>query len=539
MTKLNKIKAIILLSVVCVLAFAVCACNNNNVQKPTLSGSNSTTESVSVNDNSLMPLPSISTPDTSLTPLPSQSTQHIHNHEQVSVKTEPDCTNTGLREKTCACGDVKTEVIPAKGHTWNAGDITQNPTCEGAGTKTFACTVAGCTGTKTETIPATGHVWDAGVVKSEPNCSTGVAGEKLFTCTVAGCTATKTQPIAANHTYGPDNLCTSCGAEKKGYTLNFSDVNAQTISGASAVVIDEVFSIIAGDKSLVIEETMAGDPAVATPKVAEDGTSFTKRMKTGGASDLSKKRRLIEMKFDGAGTLSVYAVSGNTTDTSRTVILYGVLGQIAATPGLDTTIVKKYEMSVPKAGTYYIGSNAGVSIFQIGFEPSAGGAAVVVAPFTFSATEVEIPASGTLGTDLVVNDKITLKAGYDPAYKIAATSKTSTDSKTFTQRISFNTTGDLGKGKAVMQVSVPAAGTLTIYIVSSSKTEARSLVVTDGASFSETLSAPKDYDPVNVATSGPELVSPQVVTLAAAGDYYLYSTGGGIYFYELNYVPAE
>ena len=72
---------------------------------------------------------------------------------------EATCENTGLTEgKHCSVCNmvlVKQEVTPAKGHQWNAGTVSIEPTCTGAGVKTYTCMV--CQKTKTEAISATGH----------------------------------------------------------------------------------------------------------------------------------------------------------------------------------------------------------------------------------------------------------------------------------------------------------------------------------------------------------------------------------------------
>ena len=69
------------------------------------------------------------------------------------------CEKTGLTEgKHCSvCNKVlvEQEAIPAKGHRWNNGTVSTEPTCTGAGVKTYTCMV--CQKTKTEAISATGH----------------------------------------------------------------------------------------------------------------------------------------------------------------------------------------------------------------------------------------------------------------------------------------------------------------------------------------------------------------------------------------------
>ena len=77
-------------------------------------------------------------------------------------------------------------------HTYNNnGTIVQAATCTLSGSKAYMC--SGCNTIKTETIPATGHSYDAGKVTKAPTATT--AGVKTYTCTK--CKATKTETIKA------------------------------------------------------------------------------------------------------------------------------------------------------------------------------------------------------------------------------------------------------------------------------------------------------------------------------------------------------
>ena len=156
-------------------------------------------------------------------------------HTPVSVPGKAaTCTEAGLTDgsKCSICGAVlmAQQTIPAKGHSWDGGRVTQEATCTAEGIKTFTCSNCGATRTDTfpakghtpaavpakaatctepgltegsqcsacgtilkaqETIPAKGHAWDGGVITTEPQGFT--PGVRTFTCTVCG--ATKTEAV--------------------------------------------------------------------------------------------------------------------------------------------------------------------------------------------------------------------------------------------------------------------------------------------------------------------------------------------------------
>ena len=114
--------------------------------------------------------------------------------------TEPDCTETGLRQRVCArCGEIETEVIAAKGHT----PITEPaiaPTCTESGwTEHIYCAVCEEVLEPYQTeIPALGHDWGAWETVTEATCAE--AGLRQRICARCGETETETIPATGAHT---------------------------------------------------------------------------------------------------------------------------------------------------------------------------------------------------------------------------------------------------------------------------------------------------------------------------------------------------
>jgi len=83
---------------------------------------------------------------------------------------EPTCAD-GEKVGTCKCGYTEKEVLPAvKEHSYGDWQTTTEPGCESEGVKSSTC--AGCGDVKTEVIPANGHSYTEGTCtgcgKAEP-----------------------------------------------------------------------------------------------------------------------------------------------------------------------------------------------------------------------------------------------------------------------------------------------------------------------------------------------------------------------------------
>ena len=136
-------------------------------------------------------------------------------HTEVAVKgTSATCTESGLTDgrkcSTCGVVTVAQSTIAAKGHSWNAGVVTKEPTEKETGVRTYTCTA--CKATKTETIAALEHTHKYTSVVTKPTCTE--AGYTTYTCT-CGNSYTGDNVAALGHTEvtvkGTAATCTKTG----------------------------------------------------------------------------------------------------------------------------------------------------------------------------------------------------------------------------------------------------------------------------------------------------------------------------------------
>ena len=112
-----------------------------------------------------------------------------HKWNPGTITTEPTCTEEGVKTFECTvCGKTKTEKVEALGHDWNEDfTVDKEATCEETGLKSIHC--KRCDIKKDETvIPAKGHV--AGEKKienaTESTCENGGSYDEVIYCTVCG-----------------------------------------------------------------------------------------------------------------------------------------------------------------------------------------------------------------------------------------------------------------------------------------------------------------------------------------------------------------
>ena len=136
-----------------------------------------------------------------------------HGKTEEKVTAQPTHTANGTKSVVCSyCGTtVKTESIPATGHTFGAWTVTKAATCTEKGTETRTCS---CGAKETRDIAVKSHTAGNWTVKTAPTCEN--KGIEVQKCTTCG-TELNTREIAAKgHTFGEWNIVKDATCTEKG-----------------------------------------------------------------------------------------------------------------------------------------------------------------------------------------------------------------------------------------------------------------------------------------------------------------------------------
>ena len=122
---------------------------------------------------------------------PDEPDVHTHNFGEWEVVTEPTCTEEGLRERVCACGEKESEEIAALGHTpgeaIKENEVAATCTESGSYDEVVCCTV--CEeelSRKAVEVDALGHTPGEAVKENETaaTCTAGGSYDEVVCCTV-------------------------------------------------------------------------------------------------------------------------------------------------------------------------------------------------------------------------------------------------------------------------------------------------------------------------------------------------------------------
>ena len=221
--------------------------------------------------------------------------KHVHNYSS-SVIEQPTCSEAGLLEYSCECGDKYTKIIQATGHL-EVKDNAIEPTCTKTGlTEGSHCERCGQIFIKQEEIPRTDHEygewmqseeddnvvfricrkcgnredsehkWDAGNITKQATCTED--GEITYTC--LECDAIKTAKIIAKG-HSPvvdERIEPTCTKEGKSSGIHCSVCNKVIVEQIAIPVIEHSWN-----KGDIIQEATCTSKGIRTYKCIECGAT--------------------------------------------------------------------------------------------------------------------------------------------------------------------------------------------------------------------------------------------------------------------------
>ena len=121
-------------------------------------------------------------------------TSHKHSWGEWTVTKEATCTEDGVQERTCACGEKQTKTIKAA-HKWGEWETVKEATCKEEGSAKRVCSV--CKAEETKVLEKADHTWGDWVPVTEATCTE--AGSRKHICSVC-----QTEELEAVEALGHD-----------------------------------------------------------------------------------------------------------------------------------------------------------------------------------------------------------------------------------------------------------------------------------------------------------------------------------------------
>lgn len=129
-----------------------------------------------------------------------------------TVVTPATCTEAGSEFCTCICGETKTNVIPATGHTRGAWTVVKTATCDSEGKEEVRCTVCNVV-VEEKTTPKVAHVFET--TTTSPTCTE--QGYSTNVCTICGYTYKSDYVSPTGHILNYYTVKPTC--TEQGYTV--------------------------------------------------------------------------------------------------------------------------------------------------------------------------------------------------------------------------------------------------------------------------------------------------------------------------------
>lgn len=81
-----------------------------------------------------------------------KAANHTHEFGEWEITKEATCVTTGVKTRTCSCGEQETEELIKTEHNWDEGTVTKEATNANNGSRLYTCTI--CQANRSEIIPA-------------------------------------------------------------------------------------------------------------------------------------------------------------------------------------------------------------------------------------------------------------------------------------------------------------------------------------------------------------------------------------------------
>jgi len=105
---------------------------------------------------------------------------HVHSYDDWVTVKNVTCTENGVEERCCECGDIQTRSVAAIGHTMSDWTTNRQPTCTENGEEVRTCD---CGEKETRAIGSLGHAFGEWTIASEATCTTeGTRHQKCKKC---------------------------------------------------------------------------------------------------------------------------------------------------------------------------------------------------------------------------------------------------------------------------------------------------------------------------------------------------------------------
>lgn len=264
----------------------------------------------------------------------SSCTVTVGHTEETDAAVAPGCTETGLTEgqhcTVCGAVTVVQTIVPAAGHSWDEGQVTESAGCTADGVMLYTCTV--CGSTKTEVITHEGHapVTDAAVA---PTCTESGLTEGSH-CDVCGEVLVAQETVSATgHSEVADSAvvptCTEAGLTAGSHCDTCGEtLVAQTVIDALGHDFEETVIVPTCEEGGYTNHvcSVCGDN-YATDETEAIGHAWDDGVITQGATKTS----------DGVKTHTCANCGGTRTET-----LHYYIGEVTVQPGCETEGVRTY-----------------------------------------------------------------------------------------------------------------------------------------------------------------------------------------------------